>query len=128
METLPVTQVDLTAVLPRFLSLYVMSFLSPRDLCSAAQVSWHWRMLSEQVGDPEQIILNFDLDFIHISFYSASSCPGLSVGEPLHHKRLVPSLHSSRERIWSVEEPLRLLRLHPRLAHSTGGSRAVWDP
>ncbi|KAI4831338.1 hypothetical protein KUCAC02_000885 [Chaenocephalus aceratus] len=48
METLPVTQVDLTAVLPRFLSLYVMSFLSPRDLCSAAQVSWHWRMLSEQ--------------------------------------------------------------------------------
>ncbi|KAJ4924053.1 hypothetical protein JOQ06_000295 [Pogonophryne albipinna] len=48
METLPVTHVDLTAVLPRFLSLYVMSFLSPRDLCSAAQVSWHWRMLSEQ--------------------------------------------------------------------------------
>ncbi|KAF3857448.1 hypothetical protein F7725_009307 [Dissostichus mawsoni] len=39
---------DFTAVLPRFLSLYVMSFLSPRDLCSAAQVSWHWRMLSEQ--------------------------------------------------------------------------------
>uniref|UniRef100_A0A8D0AYD5 F-box domain-containing protein n=1 Tax=Sander lucioperca TaxID=283035 RepID=A0A8D0AYD5_SANLU len=44
-ETLPVTQVDFTAVLPRFLSLYVMSFLSPRDLCSAAQVSWHWRVL-----------------------------------------------------------------------------------
>ncbi|MEQ2180792.1 hypothetical protein GOODEAATRI_004986 [Goodea atripinnis] len=33
-ETLPVTRVDFTAVLPRFLSLYVMSFLSPRDLCS----------------------------------------------------------------------------------------------
>ncbi|KAM7365669.1 hypothetical protein PAMP_016584 [Pampus punctatissimus] len=47
-ETLPVTQVDFTAVLPRFLSLYVMSFLSPRDLCSAAQVSWHWRVLAEQ--------------------------------------------------------------------------------
>ncbi|KAK5847915.1 hypothetical protein PBY51_017006 [Eleginops maclovinus] len=47
-ETVPVTQVDFTAVLPRFLSLYVMSFLSPRDLCSAAQVSWHWRTLSEQ--------------------------------------------------------------------------------
>uniref|UniRef100_A0A3B4X7W5 F-box domain-containing protein n=1 Tax=Seriola lalandi dorsalis TaxID=1841481 RepID=A0A3B4X7W5_SERLL len=41
----PVTQVDFTVVLPRFLSLYVMSFLSPRDLCSAAQVSWHWRVL-----------------------------------------------------------------------------------
>ncbi|XP_062270657.1 epithelial cell-transforming sequence 2 oncogene-like [Scomber scombrus] len=47
-QTLPVTQVDFTAVLPRFLSLYVMSFLSPRDLCSAAQVSWHWKVLAEQ--------------------------------------------------------------------------------
>ncbi|XP_076579684.1 epithelial cell-transforming sequence 2 oncogene-like [Chaetodon auriga] len=47
-ETVPVTQVDFTAVLPRFLSLYVMSFLSPRDLCSAALVSWHWRVLAEQ--------------------------------------------------------------------------------
>ncbi|XP_070786926.1 epithelial cell-transforming sequence 2 oncogene-like [Enoplosus armatus] len=47
-ESVPVTQVDFTAVLPRFLSLYVMSFLSPRDLCSAAQVSWHWRVLAEQ--------------------------------------------------------------------------------
>ncbi|MEQ2305860.1 hypothetical protein AMECASPLE_002232 [Ameca splendens] len=47
-ETLPVTRVDFTAVLPRFLSLYVMSFLSPRDLCSAAQVSWQWRVLTEQ--------------------------------------------------------------------------------
>uniref|UniRef100_A0A3Q3XN01 DH domain-containing protein n=1 Tax=Mola mola TaxID=94237 RepID=A0A3Q3XN01_MOLML len=48
METIPVTQVDFTAVLPRFLSLYVMSFLTPRDLSSAAQVSWHWRILAEQ--------------------------------------------------------------------------------
>ncbi|XP_037617513.1 epithelial cell-transforming sequence 2 oncogene-like [Sebastes umbrosus] len=47
-KTVPVTQVDFTSVLPRFLSLYVMSFLSPRDLCSAAQVSWHWRVLAEQ--------------------------------------------------------------------------------
>uniref|UniRef100_A0A3Q3D459 Coiled-coil domain containing 28A n=1 Tax=Hippocampus comes TaxID=109280 RepID=A0A3Q3D459_HIPCM len=47
-ETLPTTQADFTAVLPRFLSLYIMSFLSPLDLCSAAQVSWHWRVLSEQ--------------------------------------------------------------------------------
>ncbi|XP_026157947.1 epithelial cell-transforming sequence 2 oncogene-like [Mastacembelus armatus] len=47
-EALPVTQVDFTVVLPRFLSLYVMSFLTPRDLCRAAQVSWHWRILAEQ--------------------------------------------------------------------------------
>uniref|UniRef100_A0A4W5ME94 Coiled-coil domain containing 28A n=1 Tax=Hucho hucho TaxID=62062 RepID=A0A4W5ME94_9TELE len=48
MQIVPVTRVDFTSVLPRFLSLYVMSFLTPRDLCSAAQVSWHWRVLAEQ--------------------------------------------------------------------------------
>lgn len=58
METIPVTHVDFTAVLPRFLSLYVMSFLTPRDLCSAAQVSWHWMILAEQVSFRTEI---FDL-------------------------------------------------------------------
>ncbi|KAM9570112.1 epithelial cell-transforming sequence 2 oncogene-like isoform 1-T1 [Salvelinus alpinus] len=48
MQIVPVMRVDFTSVLPRFLSLYVMSFLTPRDLCSAAQVSWHWRVLAEQ--------------------------------------------------------------------------------
>ncbi|XP_031643587.1 epithelial cell-transforming sequence 2 oncogene-like isoform X3 [Oncorhynchus kisutch] len=48
MQIVPVTRLDFTSVLPRFLSLYVMSFLTPRDLCSAAQVSWHWRVLAEQ--------------------------------------------------------------------------------
>ncbi|KAM9820828.1 epithelial cell-transforming sequence 2 oncogene-like [Neosynchiropus ocellatus] len=47
-ETLPVTHLDFTSVLPRFLSLHVMSFLPPRDLCAAAQVSWPWRVLAEQ--------------------------------------------------------------------------------
>lgn len=54
-ETVPVAEADFTAVLPRFLSLYVMSFLSPLDLCKAAQVSWHWRVLAEQVRGPEMI-------------------------------------------------------------------------
>uniref|UniRef100_H3C3W1 F-box domain-containing protein n=1 Tax=Tetraodon nigroviridis TaxID=99883 RepID=H3C3W1_TETNG len=48
METLPVARLDLAAALPRVLSLKVMSFLNPRDLCAAAQVSWHWRFLAEQ--------------------------------------------------------------------------------
>ncbi|XP_056287556.1 epithelial cell-transforming sequence 2 oncogene-like isoform X2 [Pseudoliparis swirei] len=47
-EAVPVTRVDFTSVLPRFLSLYVMSFLSPLDLSAAARVSWHWRVLAEQ--------------------------------------------------------------------------------
>ncbi len=58
-ETVPVTRVDFTALLPRFLSLYVMSFLTPRDLCSAAQVSWHWRVLAEQVRDPAERDCNY---------------------------------------------------------------------
>lgn len=61
-ETVPVTQVDFTAVLPRFLSLYVMSFLSPRDLCSTAQVSWHWRVLAEQVRGIELYLWANDQD------------------------------------------------------------------
>ncbi|XP_056624679.1 epithelial cell-transforming sequence 2 oncogene-like isoform X1 [Triplophysa dalaica] len=47
-EAVPITRMDFTTVLPRFLSLYIMSFLSPRDICAAAQVSWHWRFLAEQ--------------------------------------------------------------------------------
>ncbi|KAM4694274.1 epithelial cell-transforming sequence 2 oncogene-like [Discoglossus pictus] len=47
-EEVPVTKLDFTTVLPRFISLYILSFLNPQDLCSAAGVSWHWKFLSEQ--------------------------------------------------------------------------------
>lgn len=73
-ETLPVTQVDFTSVLPRFLSLYVMSFLSPRDLCSASQVSWHWRVLAEQVRRPAERYLNFPHRLIVQIFCRLSLC------------------------------------------------------
>ncbi|KAK3563267.1 hypothetical protein QTP86_019335 [Hemibagrus guttatus] len=47
-KAIPVTRLDFTTVLPRIISLYILSFLSPMDLCAAAQVCWHWRFLSEQ--------------------------------------------------------------------------------
>ncbi|CAH2250571.1 epithelial cell-transforming sequence 2 oncogene-like [Pelobates cultripes] len=47
-EEVPVTKLDFTTVLPRFISLYIFSFLNPQELCSVAQVSWHWKFLSEQ--------------------------------------------------------------------------------
>ncbi|ETE71280.1 Epithelial cell-transforming sequence 2 oncogene-like protein, partial [Ophiophagus hannah] len=47
-ENIPLTHVDFTTLLPRFISLYVFSFLGPRDLCTAAQVNWHWKFLTEQ--------------------------------------------------------------------------------
>ncbi|KAK1338061.1 hypothetical protein QTO34_001169 [Cnephaeus nilssonii] len=47
-ERMQVAKVDFSTVLPRFISLYILSFLSPKDLCAAAQVSWPWKFLTEQ--------------------------------------------------------------------------------
>ncbi|KAL4623913.1 epithelial cell-transforming sequence 2 oncogene-like [Arapaima gigas] len=48
MVAVPADRADFTALLPRFLSLYILSFLNPLHLCSAAQVCWHWKFLAEQ--------------------------------------------------------------------------------
>lgn len=48
-ERTQVAKVDFSTVLPRFISLYIFSFLNPKDLCAAAQVSWPWKFLTEQV-------------------------------------------------------------------------------
>ncbi|XP_037376376.1 epithelial cell-transforming sequence 2 oncogene-like [Talpa occidentalis] len=47
-ERMQVAKLDFSTVLPRFISLYIFSFLSPKDLCAAAQVSWPWKFLTEQ--------------------------------------------------------------------------------
>ncbi|XP_069464205.1 epithelial cell-transforming sequence 2 oncogene-like [Ambystoma mexicanum] len=47
-EVVPVTKLDFTTVLPRFISLYIFSFLNPQELCAAGQVNWHWKFLTEQ--------------------------------------------------------------------------------
>ncbi|XP_053446588.1 epithelial cell-transforming sequence 2 oncogene-like [Nycticebus coucang] len=47
-ERKQVARVDFCAALPRVLSLHVFSFLNPKDLCAAAQVSWFWKFLTEQ--------------------------------------------------------------------------------
>eukprot|EP00118_Oscarella_pearsei_P010908 m.69595 g.69595 ORF g.69595 m.69595 type:complete len:1002 (+) comp35619_c0_seq14:25-3030(+) len=47
-DRVPARKTDFTAVLPRFLSLYIFSFLDPRTLSRCALVSWHWKFLSEQ--------------------------------------------------------------------------------
>ncbi|XP_074846574.1 epithelial cell-transforming sequence 2 oncogene-like [Carettochelys insculpta] len=47
-ERIPMTKVDFTSMLPRLISLYIFSFLSPRDLCATAQVNWHWKFITEQ--------------------------------------------------------------------------------
>ncbi|KAL5011047.1 hypothetical protein ScPMuIL_013352 [Solemya velum] len=47
-ERVPLQHLDFTKVLPRFLSLYIFSFLEPKSLSRAAQVCWHWKFLAEQ--------------------------------------------------------------------------------
>uniref|UniRef100_A0A8D2DHX9 Epithelial cell transforming 2 like n=1 Tax=Sciurus vulgaris TaxID=55149 RepID=A0A8D2DHX9_SCIVU len=47
-ERMQVARVDFSTVLPRSISLYIFSFLNPKDLCAAAQVSWPWKFLTEQ--------------------------------------------------------------------------------
>ncbi|XP_033634107.1 epithelial cell-transforming sequence 2 oncogene-like [Asterias rubens] len=44
----PVEHLNFATVLPRFLSLYILSFLDPRSLSKAAMVCWHWKFLAEQ--------------------------------------------------------------------------------
>ncbi|XP_022108394.1 epithelial cell-transforming sequence 2 oncogene-like isoform X2 [Acanthaster planci] len=44
----PLEHLDFTAVLPRFLALYILSYLDPRSLSKAAMVCWHWKFLAEQ--------------------------------------------------------------------------------
>ncbi|EDO26920.1 predicted protein, partial [Nematostella vectensis] len=39
---------DFTTALPRFISMYIFSFLDPRSLSRGAMVSWHWKFLCEQ--------------------------------------------------------------------------------
>ena len=47
-KQLPIHHLDYTTVLPRFISTYIFSYLDPRSLCRAAQVSWQWKCISEQ--------------------------------------------------------------------------------
>jgi hypothetical protein len=52
---------DFTQRLPKYLSVYIFSFLSPQDLSRCAQVSSHWKFLSEQVRVcPELLVVVLD--------------------------------------------------------------------
>ncbi|XP_023662796.2 F-box only protein 16 [Paramormyrops kingsleyae] len=61
---------DFTAMLPRVLSLYIFSFLDPRSLCRCAQVSWHWKSLTEldQLWMPKCLRLGWCISFAPTPF------------------------------------------------------------
>ncbi|XP_053564891.1 F-box only protein 16 [Bombina bombina] len=61
----PQESLDFTTVLPRVLSLYIFSFLDPRSLCRCAQVSWHWKGLTEldQLWMPKSLRFGWYINF-----------------------------------------------------------------
>ncbi|KAM4771894.1 F-box only protein 16 [Rhinophrynus dorsalis] len=61
----PRESLDFTTVLPRVLSLYIFSFLDPRSLCRCAQVSWHWKSLTEldQLWMPKCLRFSWYINF-----------------------------------------------------------------
>ncbi|XP_074143681.1 F-box only protein 16 isoform X3 [Sminthopsis crassicaudata] len=64
-QRIPAEAVDFTTKLPRVLSLYIFSFLDPRSLCRCAQVSWHWKNLTEmdQLWMPKCLRFNWCINF-----------------------------------------------------------------
>ncbi|OXB60672.1 hypothetical protein ASZ78_001461 [Callipepla squamata] len=65
LDRLPIEALDFTMKLPRALTLYIFSFLDPRSLCRCAQVSWHWKNLSEldQLWKPKCLRFGWYLNF-----------------------------------------------------------------
>lgn len=47
-EKVPPANIDFTRILPRVISVYVLSFLDPTSICRAAQLSWYWHDLCER--------------------------------------------------------------------------------
>ncbi|XP_029452034.1 F-box only protein 16 isoform X1 [Rhinatrema bivittatum] len=64
-KKVPSEALDFTTVLPRVLSLYIFSFLDPRSLCRCAQVSWHWKYLTEldQIWMPKCLRFGWCINF-----------------------------------------------------------------
>ncbi|XP_064597165.1 F-box only protein 16-like [Liolophura sinensis] len=64
-EKCPTMHYDLTRSLPRFLSIYIFSFLDPRSLCRCSQVCWYWKLLSEldQLWMPKCLRLGWYVPF-----------------------------------------------------------------
>nr|XP_008119343.1 PREDICTED: F-box only protein 16 [Anolis carolinensis] len=64
-ERMPVEALDFTAKLPRALSLYIFSFLDPWSLSRCAQVSWHWKSLTEldQIWIPKCLRFGWYINF-----------------------------------------------------------------
>ncbi|XP_069036141.1 F-box only protein 16 isoform X5 [Lepisosteus oculatus] len=87
---IPEEALDFTTVLPRVLSLYVFSYLDPRSLCRCAQVSWHWKELTEldQLWMPKCLRLGWYINFTPTPFEQ-------SVWKR-HYIETVKELHISR--------------------------------
>nr|XP_020668268.1 F-box only protein 16 isoform X2 [Pogona vitticeps]XP_020668269.1 F-box only protein 16 isoform X2 [Pogona vitticeps] len=64
-DRVPAEALDFTTKLPRVLSLYIFSFLDPWSLSQCAQVSWHWKHLTEldQIWMPKCLRFGWHISF-----------------------------------------------------------------
>ncbi|MBN3317466.1 FBX16 protein, partial [Atractosteus spatula] len=95
---IPEEALDFTTVLPRVLSLYVFSYLDPRSLCRCAQVSWHWKELTEldQLWMPKCLRLGWYINFTPTPF---EQCVWKR-----HYIETVKELHISRPKTPTKEQ------------------------
>uniref|UniRef100_A0A669Q766 F-box protein 16 n=1 Tax=Phasianus colchicus TaxID=9054 RepID=A0A669Q766_PHACC len=97
-DRIPIEALDFTMKLPRVLSLYIFSFLDPRSLCRCAQVSWHWKNLSEL----DQLWMKKCLRFgWYINFIPTPFEQGIW---KRHYIEMVKELHVTRPKTASKDE------------------------
>lgn len=92
----PMFHDDFTRNFPRVLSIYVFSFLDPRSLCRCAQVSWHWKYITEldQLWMKKCLRLGWILSF-NPSPYEAGLWKRLYVENIIALKNSLPSVPKS---------------------------------
>ncbi|XP_032299656.1 F-box only protein 16 isoform X2 [Coturnix japonica] len=97
-DRIPIEALDFTMKLPRVLTLYIFSFLDPRSLCRCAQVSWHWKNLSEL----DQLWMKKCLRFgWYINFVPTPFEQGIW---KRHYIEMVNELHVTRPKTDSKDE------------------------
>lgn len=57
-DRVPFKHIDFSRLLTRQLCLRIFSYLDPKSLCRAAQVSWHWKFLTEDVRVGIEMLLS----------------------------------------------------------------------
>uniref|UniRef100_A0A4W2D729 F-box domain-containing protein n=1 Tax=Bos indicus x Bos taurus TaxID=30522 RepID=A0A4W2D729_BOBOX len=102
-EKIPAEALDFTTKLPKVLSLCIFSFLDPQSLCHCAQLSWHWKNLTEL----DQLWM---LKCLRFNWYiSVSPTPYEQDVWKKHYIQMVKELHVTKPKVNLGNEATELL-------------------